>query len=201
MGQKRSESTGLLCAILFLIYFSLVSFVFKGKQYHMIMRNTIVLFLSISLFFLSCSTDKVDGGSSTAILGTWDLTALDIDDGTASDEEEFGQVILDELTATNCFLVTLTFNQDLTLVTEDASNYLEIGVNPGGTGLEVPCPSLRDTQTTIYTYADGVLTFVDENQVTVSLDVSISGNVMIISAQELDVENFNAGGDLIFTRR
>ncbi|MEY8019404.1 hypothetical protein AB8P51_01115 [Muriicola sp. SD30] len=165
------------------------------------MRNTYVLFLLIVLLFSACSTDKMDDGSSDSILGTWDLTALDIDQQTATDEEEFGQVILSELTSEDCFLVSLTFNQDLSLVTEDASNYLEIGVNAGGTGLEVPCPAQRDTQTTTYTYSEGVLTFVDENQVTVSLDVLIEGNEMVVSAQELDVENFNAGGDLIFTRR
>ncbi|MEZ2415995.1 hypothetical protein ACA086_13615 [Muriicola sp. E247] len=165
------------------------------------MRNTYVLFFLASLLFSACSTDKMNEGSSDSILGTWDLTALDIDQQTASDEEEFGQVILSELASEDCFLVSLTFNQDLSLVTEDASNYLEIGVNAGGTGLEVPCPSQRDTQTTTYTYSEGVLTFVDENQVTVSLDVSIEGNEMVVSAQELDVENFNAGGNLIFTRR
>ncbi|MBT8281619.1 MAG: lipocalin family protein [Muriicola sp.] len=165
------------------------------------MRNTLVLFLVGGLILVSCSTDKMDGTSADAIVGTWDLTALDIDQQTASDEEEFGQVILSELSAENCYLVSLTFNQDLSLITEDASNYLEIGVNAGGTGLEVPCPSQRDTETTTYTYSDGVLTFVDENQATVSLNVSIDGGTMIISAQELDVENFNAGGELIFSRR
>ncbi|WP_246019937.1 lipocalin family protein [Muriicola soli] len=165
------------------------------------MRNTLVLFLLGGLIISSCSTDKVDGTSPDAILGTWDLTALDIDQQTASDEEEFGQVILSELSAENCYLVSLTFNQDSSLITEDASNYLEIGVNAGGTGLEVPCPSQRDTETTTYTYADGVLTFVDENQATVSLNVTIDGRTMIISAQELDVENFNAGGELIFSKR
>lgn len=167
----------------------------------MMMRNTLVLFLVGGLILVSCSTDKMDGTSADAIVGTWDLTALDIDQQTASDEEEFGQVILSELSAENCYLVSLTFNQDLSLITEDASNYLEIGVNAGGTGLEVPCPSQRDTETTTYTYSDGVLTFVDENQATVSLNVSIDGGTMIISAQELDVENFNAGGELIFSRR
>jgi hypothetical protein len=139
--------------------------------------------------------------TAASILGTWDLTALDIEPGTATTEEEFGQQILDELTAAECYLVTLTFNEDLSLVTQDATNYLEIGVDIQGTGLEVSCPSQRDSYTTAYTYADGTLTFIDENQQTVSVNVDIVGEVMVISAQELDVENFNAGGELLFTRR
>ncbi len=153
------------------------------------------------LFSLSCSTDKMADSASASILGTWDLTSLDIDQGTASTEEEFGQQILDELSAADCYLVTLTFNEDLSLVTSDATNYLEIGVNSQGTGLEVSCPSQRDTYTTSYTYAEGVLTFIDENQQTVSVNVTIDGNVMVVSAQELGVENFDAGGELRFTRR
>lgn len=165
------------------------------------MRNTLVLFLIGTLLISSCSTDKSSDNPDNSILGSWDLTALTLDEGTATDEEEFGQDILNMLSASNCYLVSLSFNEDLTLVTEDASNYLEIGVNPGGTGLDVPCPSQRDMENTTYTYADGVLTFIDENQETVSVNISISGSTMTMAAQELGVENFNAGGELIFTKR
>jgi len=165
------------------------------------MRNTVVIFLLGTLLISSCSTDKSSDNPDNSILGTWNLTALTIDEATASDEEEFGQDILNMLTASDCYLVSLSFNEDLTLVTEDASNYLEIGVNPGGTGLDVPCPSQRDMETTTYVYADGVLTFIDDNQQTVSVDLTISGSTMTMAAQELDVQNFNAGGELIFTKR
>ncbi|WP_297762700.1 lipocalin family protein [uncultured Muriicola sp.] len=165
------------------------------------MRNTVVTFLLGALLISSCSTDKTSDNPDNSILGTWDLTALTIDEATASDEEEFGQDILNMLTASNCYLVSLSFNEDLRLVTEDASNYLEIGVNPGGTGLDVPCPSQRDTETTTYAYADGVLTFIDDTQETISVALTISGSTMTMAAQELDVQNFNAGGELIFTKR
>jgi hypothetical protein len=165
------------------------------------MRNTVVIFLLGIILISSCSTDKASDNPDNSILGTWDLTSLTIDEATASDEEEFGQDILNMLSASNCYLVSLNFNENLTLVTEDASNYLEIGVNPGGTGLDVPCPSQRDMETTTYTYADGVLTFIDDNQETISVDLTISGSTMTVAAQELDVQNFNAGGELIFTKR
>jgi len=165
------------------------------------MRKIVVILFLGSLLISSCSTDKTSDNTDNSIIGSWDLTALTIDEATASDEEEFGQDILNMLSATDCYLITLTFNEDLSLVTEDASNYLEIGVNPGGTGLDVPCPSQRNMETTTYVYEDGVLTFIDDNQETVSVNLSMSGSTMTMAAQELDVENFNAGGELIFTKR
>ncbi len=165
------------------------------------MRNIVLILFLGTLFISSCSTDKTDDNPDNSIIGSWDLTALTIDEATATDEEEFGQDILNMLSATDCYLITLTFNEDLTLVTEDASNYLEIGVNLGGTGLDVPCPSQRNMETTTYVYADGVLTFIDDTQETVSVNLSISGRTMTIAAQELDVQNFNGGGELIFTKR
>ncbi|NER09534.1 lipocalin family protein [Muriicola jejuensis] len=160
-----------------------------------------IFYMVFGLFLSGCSTDKMADASTDSILGTWELTALDLNEGSASTEEEFAQDILDLLSASNCYLLTLTFEEDGTLVTTDATNYLEIGVNGQGTGLEVPCPTQRDTYNSTYTYAEGVLTFIDENQQTVSVEVTISGNVMVLSAQDLDVENFNAGGNLLFTKR
>lgn len=165
------------------------------------MRNTAFIFLLGTLLISSCSTDKSSDNPDNSIVGTWDLTALTINEGTATDEEEFGQDILNMLTASDCYLVSLSFNADLSLITEDASNYLEIGVNSGGTGLDVPCPSQRDMNTTTYIYVNGILTFVDENQETVSVELTISGNTMTMAAQELGVANFDAGGELIFTKR
>ena len=165
------------------------------------MKVKAILYVILGLFIISCSTDKEMQAEADTILGTWDLTALELDEGTATTDEEFGQQILSVLSASDCYLLTLTFNEDLSLETQDATNYLVIGVNSSGTGLEVPCPAERDTNTTMYTYAEGVLTFIDENQQTVSVNVSINGNIMVVSATELDVENFNSGGELIFTRR
>lgn len=167
----------------------------------MIMKKMAVVYLLLGMLVLSCSTDKMADASAESIIGTWQLTALDINDSSASTEEAFAQDILDVLSATDCYLLTLTFNEDLTLVTQDATNYLEIGVNSSGTGLDVPCPAERDTYTTSYTYVDGSLSFTDENQQTVTVDAIISGNTMVISASDLDVENFNAGGNLVFSRR
>lgn len=164
-------------------------------------RNIYLLLLATAVMF-SCSEDKEStDADANSILGTWDLTALVIDEATATDDMEMGEDLLNFLTAQNCYIVTLTFNEDLSLLTENSANYIEINVNAQGTGLDVPCPSRSDSDDTVYTYENGVLTFIDDNQETVTIDVSITGNTMIMSAQELGVDNFDTGGELVFTKR
>lgn len=150
---------------------------------------------------LSCSSDKEEGSNASAIVGTWDLTALQIDEATATTDEEFGRDILDFLTAQDCYIITLTFNEDLSVVSENAANYIEINVNPGGTGLDVPCPTQRDTDVSTYTIEGDRLTYIDESLESVTVTVQISGNTMIINAAEFGIDNFDNGGQLVFTRR
>ena len=162
--------------------------------------NLLTLFLATALLF-SCSSDKDDLNQDNNILGSWELTALEIDESTASDDEEFAQNILSFLSAINCSIMTITFNADLSVITENSGNYLEINVNPGGSGLDVPCPTEKDTSVDSYLYEGGVLTYIDEDQVETTVNVEISGTTMRINATELDFANFNDGGVLIFTKR
>ncbi|MCW5516278.1 lipocalin family protein [Muriicola sp. Z0-33] len=167
----------------------------------MMKRNVLMLLMAAVVAF-SCSSDKEDAGSEASnIEGTWDAHELMIDNATASDDEKNGRDLLNFLTAKDCFILSLTFNQDLTVITENSVNYLEINVNGSGTGLDVPCPTQSDMDNSTYTYDGQVVTFVDENAQTVSVDVSISGNTMTVDAADLDIPNFNTGGQLIFIRR
>ena len=163
-------------------------------------RNLLALFIATTLLF-SCSSDKDDANPDNDIVGSWELTALDIDDSTASDDEKFARDILNFLSALDCSLMTITFNADLSVITENSGNYLDINVNTGGTGLDVPCPTEKDTSVDSYLYEGGVLTYIDENEVETIVNVTISGNTMRVNATELDFSNFNDGGVLIFTKR
>ena len=163
----------------------------------MMKRNVMMLVIAAAVTF-SCSSDKEDPGTDeSSIEGTWDAHELQIDDSTASDDEKNGRDILNFLTAKDCYILTLTFNQDLSVITENSVNYLEIDV----TGLDIPCPTESDMDNSTYTFDGEVLTFVDANDQTVTVDVSISGNTMTVNAADLDIPNFNAGGQLIFKRR
>jgi|AntAceMinimDraft_11_1070367.scaffolds.fasta_scaffold23512_2 hypothetical protein len=148
----------------------------------------------------SCSSDNEDGtAASNNIVGTWDATELIVDQNTASDEAIFGSQILQVLTNENCFIITLKFNQDLTAEARSAVNNLEINVS--GTGLSVPCPTDFESEANTYTYADGVVSFINEDGEMVNARVSIDGDVMTVNAASLEIPNFNDSGELIFQRR
>ena len=164
------------------------------------LRKFVLTVITAGMLF-SCSSDKEDGTNPTSILGTWDLTALQIDESNATTDEEFGKEILDFLTAQQCYIVTLTFNADLSVVTENSGNYIEINVNSGGTGLDIPCPTESDTDVSTYTFDGEQLTYIDDSLETVTVTVQISGNTMRISAVDFGVDNFDTGGQLVFTRR
>jgi len=163
-------------------------------------RNLLTLFIATALLF-SCSSDKDDLNQENDIVGSWELTALEIDESTASDDEQYARDILSFLSAMNCSIMTITFNADLSVITENSGNYLEINVNPEGTGIDVPCPTEKDTSVDSYRYEEGVLTYIDENEVETTVNADISGNTMRVNATELDFANFNDGGVLIFTKR
>ncbi|MCX2719004.1 lipocalin family protein [Lentiprolixibacter aurantiacus] len=154
-----------------------------------------------SALLLSCSSDKEDATDVSGILGTWDLTALQIDENNSTSDEEFGKQILDFLAAQECYIITLTFNEDLSVVLENSGNYIEINVNPDGTGLDIPCPTQSDIEVSTYTYDGELLSYIDENLETVTVTVQITGNTMTINAVEFGVENLDTGGQLVFTRR
>ena len=165
----------------------------------MIRKLSLVVLSTIALF--ACSSDKEGGIDSNSILGTWDLTALQIDENNATTDEEFGKEILDFLTAEDCYIITLTFNADLSVISESSADYLQINVNPGGTGLDIPCPTQKDTDESTYTFDGETLTYIDDSLETVTVNVQFSGNTMVISAVELGIDNFDTGGELVFTKR
>ena len=163
-------------------------------------RNLLALYMVTALLF-SCSSDKDDTNQENDIIGSWELTALEIDDNTASDDEKFARDILSFLSALDCSLLTITFNADQTVITENSGNYLDINLITIGTGLDVPCPTEKDTSVDSYLYEGGVLTYIDENEIETKVNVNISGNTMRVNAVELDFSNFDDGGVLIFTKK
>ncbi|MEO9892488.1 hypothetical protein [Aurantibacter sp.] len=168
------------------------------------MRLKFILLVTITVFSFSCSDDKEDVGDETEqskIYGTWEATELKINDQTASDDAKFGSSILSYLTNNDCTIVSFTFNADMTLVANNATNYLDIGVNSSDSGLEIPCPTEMDTETSIYTYDGVTLTYVDAENQNVSITPIISGNIMTITAADLGYSNLDAEGELVFEKR
>lgn len=155
----------------------------------------------VSLLF-SCSSDKDSDSmdsSPSAIIGTWDATELVIDNTTASDDAKFGKQILDFLTDKDCYIITLQFNEDLTAEATNAANFVE--VNATATGLDVPCPTESDSESSTYTFDGSVVSIVDMNGDTINVDVRIQGDIMTVDAADLEIPNFDDSGELIFRKR
>lgn len=175
----------------------------------MMKRKFLILFVSSALLF-SCSKDKIaadlvdelggelEGDKSGELVGIWRATELKIDNSTATDQAKFGKQILDFLTAKQCYVVTFDFKADLSVVSKNSVNYLE--VNVGGSGLDIPCPSQEDTDTGTFSFDGEILTYVDSNDETVLLDVTVADGVLSIDAAQLDIPNFNASGELVFNK-
>ncbi len=159
------------------------------------------MFVATSLLF-SCSSDKDENSedsSSNNIVGTWDATELKINNETATDDAKFGKQILDFLTDKDCFIITLQFNQDLTAIATNAANYVE--VNASNSGLDVPCPTQSDTESSTYTYDDNVVSFIDADGQQIEVRVTVQGDIMTVNAADLEIPNFDESGELIFRRR
>ncbi len=168
------------------------------------MYKHILCIAGIVITLISCSSDKDETQTetevqSTAIIGTWDATELKIDNETASDDAKFGKQILDFLTADNCFIITLQFNEDLTASASNSANYIE--VNATATGLDIPCPTDSDVNESTYTFDGETVTTIDENGDELAIGVSIEGNIMTVDASDLDIPNFSEDGQLIFVKR
>ncbi|MBM1105948.1 lipocalin family protein [Aurantibacter crassamenti] len=168
------------------------------------MQQKFIVLMAISVLFFSCSDDKEDASEETAqsnIEGTWDVTELKIDSQNSSDDAKFGSAILDHLTNKNCTVVSFTFNADMTLVANNSTNYLEVNVNSTGSGLDIPCPTEVDTETSVYTYDGTTLSYVDAENQKISVSPIIEGNLMTITAADLGYTNLDAEGELVFTKR
>ena len=168
------------------------------------MYKHILFFLGMALVLISCSSDKNDSEAetqvaSTAILGTWDATELVIDDATASDNTKFAKGILDLLTDKDCYVVTLTFNEDLTASASNSANYVE--VNATGTGLDIPCPTEADLESSTYTFDGTTVTTTKSNGEVLNINVSIDGDVMTVDAADLEIPNFSDDGQMLFVKR
>ncbi|QCX01247.1 hypothetical protein FGM00_14425 [Aggregatimonas sangjinii] len=167
------------------------------------MKSKILLLVMATTLICSCSKDddKSSETDSSAIVGSWQATELRIDDQTASDDAKNGRDALDFLTARDCYVITFTFNQDLTVVAENSVNYLRPGVNAEGTGLDIPCPTEKDTDTSTYVYDGTTLSILNSDGQTVTTAATVDGDTLTIDASGLDIPNFNASGELIFERR
>jgi len=162
------------------------------------MKVKFVYFYVLFVFAaIGCSTDNDEGATSEPqIVGTWNLTSVNF---TGQDETELNLAaeIIDRLAEEACYLVTFEFNANGNATATDRINFIE--VNAGPTGLEVPCPTNSDVETTTWSLSGNQLTFINEDLEEETILVEIDGNTMILNGEDLNADNY-AGAQAIFTR-
>ncbi len=165
-------------------------------------RNLLVLLFTAALTF-SCSSDSEDDNNTenNSIIGSWELSGLEIDSNTAGDELTFAKGIFDALVAGGCDIITFTFNEDGTVITE-VRDFSEAGqdLDPSGGGLIITCPENQETATTNWTLEGDQLTFTDEDGIEETITVDIDGNTLTVDAEFVD-ENNLADAEAVFTRK
>jgi len=162
------------------------------------MKLKIVLIALVVVAAYSCSSDKdndTENNQANAIIGTWDAIQLETEDSSAN----FQKQILAHLTERDCYILSFTFNEDLSVIAENAVEDLEI--NATETGLDIPCPEERSSETSTYTYDGQVLTIQDFNGQVLNTVVTIEGNTLALDAEDLDIPNFDYTGKLILRKR
>ncbi len=168
------------------------------------MKVKVYVLLFTVVFAISCSSDN-DGSSNAKndIIGTWDAIELNVDSDTASENALIGSQILKFLSNNDCFIITLTFTEDLNAVAKNAITAAISTATLGATGLQVPCPasSAFETVSNTYTYSSGVVSFLNDNGETIEVPVSIKGDEMTVNAASLQLAEFNEAGELVFKRR
>ncbi|WP_411030039.1 lipocalin family protein [Spongiimicrobium sp. 3-5] len=168
------------------------------------MKNSpILFFLALALMF-SCSSDNSDDNgvpAVNAIVGTWDLTRIEIDETVDDDDLDFAKGIVDVLVAQNCDLLTLVFNEDGSLtITQRDFDDIEIDLTGGGTGLSLTCPETQSTSSADWTLDGDQLTVTFEDQTQETVTVNVNGNTLTADADFVDEENL-AGADAVFAKR
>ena len=85
------------------------------------------------------------------------------------------------------------------MISDNAVNYLEI--NAGPNGIEIPCPTESDTDAGTYTLDGSTLTYIDSNDDTFTISITISDDTMTFDASSLNIPNFEVEGELVFKRK
>ncbi|MEO9513047.1 MAG: lipocalin family protein [Flavobacteriaceae bacterium] len=163
-------------------------------------KNIALLFLTAFLIF-SCSSDSSDDTDTPegdTLVGTWVLTDLTVDSTVDDDDLDFAKEILLFLQAENCDLITFTFDESGTLMSDSKINNLSINVGVGG--LDVPCPTESDEEGSLWVLEGDQLTISREGEDDQVITIQLDENTLIIPGESVDANNY-AGADAVFTKQ
>ncbi len=160
----------------------------------------VFLIAAVTMMSYSCSTDEENNEmmeeTVSNLVGEWNLTDVNFE-GQSDIELNLAAEIIDRLADEQCYLVTFEFNADGTATATDRINFVE--VNAGPTGLDVPCPTQSNTESSTWSLAGNQLTFINAEMEEETIEISLEGNTMILAGEAVDAQNY-AGAQAIFTK-
>lgn len=160
-----------------------------------------VLAILLLMTIFSCSNDSdlnemSDGQTEANIVGEWNLTAVNFT-GQNSSDLNLAAEIIDNLVDEQCYLVTFNFNGNGTATAEDKTNYIEVNATP--TGLDVPCPTQSDIESSTWSLDGNQLTFINADMEEETIEITIDGDTMILDGEDVDADNY-VGAQAVFTK-
>ncbi|TKD66602.1 lipocalin family protein [Flavobacterium sp. ASW18X] len=165
------------------------------------MKKNFFLSAFAALVLFSCSNDEDDSGMDSLavspIVGTWLMTDVQIEEENSTQLNLFEEIV-DALNAESCALLTFEFDAEGSVTATDKISFLE--VNSGPTGLDVPCPTQSDTETSVWRLEGDQLTFINEDLEEETITVQIDGDTMVVAGNEFDDENLTEA-TIIFTKQ
>lgn len=154
-----------------------------------------------ALFLFACETDEETSSeteTSNSIVGVWGLSELRFEESEENTELNLASEIIANLAADGCYLMALDFDTSGVVEATIKFDYLEI--NAGVTGLEIECPEESISESTNYTFNNGLLIFSQEGEIDETVNLTFEGNnTFLIQGSFVDEDNFG-GGTLVFTR-
>ncbi|WP_420402118.1 hypothetical protein [Flagellimonas sp.] len=133
------------------------------------------------------------------LVGEWLLSDLRFDETLNDDQLNFAKQILEYLTENECDLITLTFNDDGSSVSESKVDHLSI--NAGVGGLEIPCPVEVDEEAATWALEDDQLTLTDEAMEERTITIVMEDeNTLIIDGADVDENNYD-GAEAVFIKQ
>ena len=161
------------------------------------MKIRIFLTVLFGVLLLACSSDDGDEGSNS-IVGTWDLTAIQLDGDT--EEEQAAELLISLLAAQDCYLLTLIFREGDQATLQSSLDYLDLEGVIGGSPV-IDCPTESDSESATYSYENGQLSITDSEGFTVTIDASLSGDRLTVELDGSDFDDFGTSGSMTFDRR
>lgn len=156
--------------------------------------------IAIATLSYSCSTDgddnEINEDSISNLVGVWNLTTVNFTGQDAS-ELNLAAEIVDNLADEGCYLVSLDFNEDSSVIGTYKTDFIEI--NAGPTGLDVPCPTESLTETSVWSLDGNQLTFINEDLEEETIEISLDGNTLILAGEAIDADNYS-GAEAVFMK-